>query len=98
MTFEVVVFENQYLYNNHNNPEIQDEKEAIELFLNYCEEYSFYLFHSDFKEDRQLTFSSLYVSYIDNTEEGSLNILLLGKLTEDSKCYIKEKLGITQTE
>lgn len=98
MTFEIVVFDNQYLYNNRKNREIQDEEEAIELFYNYCEEYSCYLFQSDFKEDRKLTFSHLYVSYSDISEEGSMNILLLGKLTEDSKYYIKEKLGITQTE
>jgi hypothetical protein len=93
MAFEVIVFENQSLYAGTEN-EIKDEKEAIKRFLDYCEEYSCYLFGSDEKEDRTLTFGKLYVSYADDSGvDKPLNILLLGKLTEESKEHIKSKLS-----
>lgn len=92
MSFEIIIFENQSLYNNTS--EIQDEKEAVKRFLEYCEEYSCYLFGSDEKEERTLTIGNLYVSYADNSGvDKPLNILLLGKLTEESKEVIKNWLS-----
>ena len=92
MSFEIIMFENQSLYNNTS--EIQDEKEAVKRFLDYCEEYSCYLFGSDEKGDRTLTIGNLYVSYADNSGvDKPLNILLLGKLTEESKELIKNWLS-----
>jgi len=93
MSFEIIVFENQSVY-NHIIREIEDEKEAIELFYNFCEEYSCYLFGSDEKEERKLTIGNLYVSYADDSGvDKPLNILLLGKLTEESKELIKNWLS-----
>ena len=36
MSFEIIIFENQSLYNGTS--EIQDEKEAVKRFIEYCEE------------------------------------------------------------
>lgn len=92
MVFQVVVFENQTLY--ASTAEIQDEKEAITRFYDYCEEYTCYLFGSDEKQDRTLTIGNLYVSCADNSGvDKPLNIILIGKLTEESKDYIREKLS-----
>lgn len=87
MVFEVIVFEDQSLYDGSN--EIQDEKEAIKIFLNYCEKYLHYS-----KEYTSLTFGNLYVCYVDNSGgDKPLNILLIGKLTEESKDYIRSQLS-----
>ena len=92
MSFEIIIFENQSLYNGTS--EIQDEKEAVKRFLEYCEEYSCYLFGSDEKEERTLTIGNLYVSYADNSGgDKPLNIILIGKLTEESKDYLKTELS-----
>jgi hypothetical protein len=86
MAFEVVVFENQSLYDGTH--EIQDEKEAVTRFFDYCEKYSFG------SDEKTLTIGNLYVSYADTSgEDKPLNILLLGKLTEESKEYIKKNLS-----
>ena len=69
MSFEIIIFENQSLYNGTS--EIQDEK-----------------------EERTLTIGNLYVSYADNSGgDKPLNIILIGKLTEESKDYLKTELS-----
>ena len=83
MSFQIIIFEDQSLYNGTS--EIQDEKEAIKKFLDYCEEYLHYS-----KEYTHLSIGDLYVSYADNSGgDKPLNILLIGKLTEESKDFIK---------
>ncbi len=87
MSFEIIVFENQSLYNGTS--EIQDEKEAVKKFLDYCEEYLQYS-----KEYTHLSIGDLYVSYADNSGgDKPLNIILIGKLTEESKDFIKTELS-----
>ena len=52
------------------------------------------MFGSDEKEERTLTIGNLYVSYADNSGgDKPLNIILIGKLTEESKEYIRSKLS-----
>ncbi len=88
MTFQIIVFEYQSLYDGTS--EIQDEKEAVKRFLDYCEEYLQYS-----KEYTHLSIGDLYVSYADNSGGGDkpLNILLIGKLTQESKDHIKTELS-----
>jgi hypothetical protein len=87
MSFQIIIFEDQSLYNGTS--EIQDEKEAIKKFLDYCEEYLHYS-----KEYTHLSIGDLYVSYADNSGgDKPLNILLIGKLTEESKDFIKTELS-----
>ena len=88
MSFEIIIFENQDLYDG--NDEIEDEKEAVKKFLEYCKKY----FEYYFKENLTLIIGTLYVSYADDSGgDKPLNILLLGKLTEESKEHIKSKLS-----
>lgn len=87
MTFQIIIFEDQSLYDGTS--EIQDEKEAVKKFLNYCEEYLQYS-----KEYTHLSVGELYVSYADNSGgDKPLNILLIGKLTQESKDHIKTELS-----
>lgn len=87
MSFEIIIFENQSLYDGTS--EIQDENQAVKKFLDYCEEYLQYS-----KEYTHLTIGDLYVSYADNSgEDKPLNILLIGKLTQESKDHIKTELS-----
>ena len=87
MSFEIIIFENQSLYDGTS--EIQDEKEAVKKFLDYCEEYLQYS-----KEYTHLSIGDLYVSYADNSGgDKPLNIILIGKLTEESKDYLKTELS-----
>ena len=37
MSFEIIIFENQSLYDGNN--EIKDEKEAVKIFVNFCKTY-----------------------------------------------------------
>jgi hypothetical protein len=88
MSFEIIVFENQDLYDGTD--EIEDEKEAVKKFLDYCKKY----FEYYFKENITLTIGKLYVSYADDSGgDKPLNILLIGKLTEESKEHIKSQLS-----
>jgi len=88
MSFEIIIFENQDLYDGNN--EIKDEKEAVNIFLNFCKTY----FEYYFKENLTLTIGTLYVSYADDSGgDKPLNILLLGKLTQESKDQIKSQLS-----
>lgn len=88
MSFEIIIFENQSLYDGTS--EIEDEKEAVKKFLNYCDKY----FEYYFKENITLTFGNLFVSYADNSGgDKPLNIILIGKLTEESKDFIKTELS-----
>ena len=88
MSFEIIIFENQSLYDGTS--EIQDEKEAVKKFLDYCEEYLQYS-----KEYTYLSIGELYVSYADNSGgDKPLNILLIGKLTQESKDFIKKELNL----
>ncbi len=88
MSFEIIIFENQSLYDGNN--EIKDEKEVVNIFLNFCKTY----FHEYSKEYTTLIIGTLYVSYADNSGgDKPLNILLLGKLTEESKEYIRSQLS-----
>ena len=88
MSFEIIIFEHQTLYDGTN--EIEDEKQAVKKFLGYCEKY----FEYYFKENITLTFGKLFVSYADNSGgDKPLNILLIGKLTEESKELIKNWLS-----
>lgn len=93
MSFEIVVFENQSLYDGTR--EIEDEKEAVKRFLDYCDKYSSYEYAklgldcSDEKEERTLTIGNLYVSYADDSGgDKPFNIFLMGKLTKESKDLI----------
>jgi len=87
MTFQIIVFEYQSLYDGTS--EIQDEKEAVKKFLDYCEEYLQYS-----KEYPHLSIGELYVSYADNSgRDKPLNILLIGKLTQESKDHIKTEIS-----
>lgn len=87
MTFQIIVFEYQSLYDGTS--EIQHEKEAVKKFLDYCEEYLQYS-----KEYTYLSIGELYVSYADNSGgDKPLNILLIGKLTQESKDRIKTELS-----
>ena len=94
MSFEIVVFENQSLYDGTR--EIEDEKEAVKRFLDYCNKYSNYIFgsyFSDEKEERTLTIGNLYVSYADDSGgDKPFNIFLMGKLTKESKDLIINNL------
>lgn len=88
MSFQIIIFEDQSLYDGTS--EIQDEKEAIKKFLDYCEEYLHYS-----KEYTSLTFGNLFVSYADNSGgDKPLNILLIGKITQESKDEIKKELNL----
>ncbi len=88
MSFEIIIFENQSLYDGNN--EIKDEKEAVNIFVNFCKTY----FDEYSKEYTTLIIGTLYVSYADNSGgDKPLNILLLGKLTEESKEYIRSQLS-----
>ena len=88
MTFQIIVFEYQSLYDGTN--EIQDEKDAVKKFLDYCEEYLHYS-----KEYTHLSIGELYVSYADNSGgDKPLNILLIGKLRQESKDEIKKELNL----
>jgi len=87
MSFQIIIFEDQSLYDGTS--EIQDEKEAVKKFLNYCEEYLQYS-----KEYTHLSIGDLYVSYADESGgDKPLNIILIGKLTEESKDFIKTELS-----
>ena len=91
MTFQIIVFEYQSLYDGTS--EIQDEKEAVKKFLDYCEEYLQYS-----KEYPHLSIGELYVSYADNSgRDKPLNILLIGKLTQESKDHIKTELVVSSS-
>jgi hypothetical protein len=87
MSFQIIIFEYQSLYDGTS--EIQDEKEAVKKFLDYCEKYLQYS-----KEYTDLSIGDLYVSYVDNSGgDKPLNILLIGKLTQESKDFIKTELS-----
>ena len=88
MSFEIIIFENQDLYDGSN--EIEDEKEAVKIFINFCKTY----FDEYAKEYTTLTIGTLFVSYADDSGgDKPLNILLLGKLTQESKDQIKSQLS-----
>jgi hypothetical protein len=88
MSFEIIIFENQDLYDGSN--EIEDEKQAVKEFLDYCKKY----FEYYFKGNLTLTIGTLYVSYADDSGgDKPLNILLIGKLTQESKDQIKSQLS-----
>jgi hypothetical protein len=89
MSFEIIVFEDQSLYDGSNV--IQDEKTAITEFIKICNKYIDPEYYS--KEYTFLSFGNLYVSYADKSGgDKPMNILLIGKLTEESKKYIREQL------
>ena len=91
MSFEIVIFENYDIYDGID--EIVNEKEAVDEFIKFSKKYVSSIPTYFGKQNTKITFGSIFVGYADiSGEDKSKNVLLLGKLSEESKKYIKEQL------
>jgi hypothetical protein len=85
MSYEIIVFEYNDLYDGTDK--LIDEKHAVTEFIRFCKQYMSPEYYTN--EDTRLIMGDMYISYADiSGGDKPMNILLLGKISEENKTYI----------